>query len=546
MDNLSPFQADILLTPEDLATGYWVQDRTHFGTPITPLNASFVVPSHRIGTRVANAKTKSPVDQFYVKMHQGYYYMAVRMFPGDVKARQREHEAYIEASIATGWETFCHLRDTVLLPIYRELERLAREPFTATEALDVLSWLATTYNTVWTVHFEVVKPRFGVLPKLESLYTQISGSEEFQTLYSLFHVMNKSLETDRELSHLAALVRQNRDLVRTFRETPPLDLPRVLAESPAAHDFNRQFQQFLTEYGQRTPYSHDFGDPTWEEDPVPPLTLIGQYVASGYEFERRFQASGEESQRTFERVMAAARPGPEKEAFLRRFAEARELWPIDEDHHFYLDAMLPAKTRPVILRVGEALVERRQIASPYDVFYLYRDEVEQALREAPLTYTRLAVERREELIRQRTVVPPPTLGTPPPDAGREPSPTEVRIFGAGAPATGEGERELHGFSASAGRYTGRVRLVAGPADFHRVAPGDVLVCRTTTPPWTMLFPIVGAIVTDAGGILSHCATVAREYGIPAVVGTRRATQLLTDGEEVTVDGGAGTVSRSRG
>jgi pyruvate,water dikinase len=87
--------------------------------------------------------------------------------------------------------------------------------------------------------------------------------------------------------------------------------------------------------------------------------------------------------------------------------------------------------------------------------------------------------------------------------------------------------------------------VAGPEEFDRVQPGDVLVCRTTTPPWTMLFPLVGAIVTDSGGILSHCATVAREYGIPAVVGTRQATRLLEDGEKVIVDGGAGTVRRQK-
>lgn len=543
MDDLSPFQADILLTPDDLAHGYWIQDRTHFGTPITPLNASFVVPSHRAGTRAANAHCKSPVDQFYVKVHQGYYYMAVRMFDGDLEARQAEYEAYLEASLATGWDTFCRVRDTVLLPIYGELERLAREPFTADQALEVLAWLEDTYTIVWTAHFEVVKPRFGVLPKLEALYKQISGSEDLQTLYSLFHIMNKSLETDRALSHLADRVRSDPYLTHVFRTTAATELPGALAATPGGRQFWTQFQDFLAEYGQRTPYSHDFGDPTWEEDPVSPLTMIGQYVASGYAFEARWEASGLESQRAFDRLMAIARPGADKDAFMARLEQARRLWPIDEDHHFYLDAMFPAKTRPVILRVGEVLASRGQIDSAHDVFYLYRDEVEQALGDARVLAAGVAKARREDFNGQRATVPPATLGTPPRDTGQGPSMTEVRIFGAGRVPEGESDRQLHGFAASAGRYTGKVRLVGGPADFHRVAPGDVLVCRTTTPPWTMLFPVVGAIVTDAGGILSHCATVAREYGVPAVVGTRRATHLLRDGEEVTVDGGAGTVTR---
>jgi pyruvate,water dikinase len=100
---------------------------------------------------------------------------------------------------------------------------------------------------------------------------------------------------------------------------------------------------------------------------------------------------------------------------------------------------------------------------------------------------------------------------------------------------------IHGHAASAGRYTGTVRVIAGETEFSKIRPGDVVVCPITSPVWSVVFPSIGALVTDTGGILSHPAIIAREYRIPAVVGTGNATGLLHDGQAVTVDGSAGTV-----
>ena len=98
----------------------------------------------------------------------------------------------------------------------------------------------------------------------------------------------------------------------------------------------------------------------------------------------------------------------------------------------------------------------------------------------------------------------------------------------------------------AGRITGPVRLVRGPEDFERMEPGDVLVSPITTPAWTPLFAMAAAVVTDVGGPLSHSSIVAREYGIPAVLGTGIATRRLRDGMLVSVDGTRGTVTLPAG
>jgi pyruvate,water dikinase len=118
-----------------------------------------------------------------------------------------------------------------------------------------------------------------------------------------------------------------------------------------------------------------------------------------------------------------------------------------------------------------------------------------------------------------------------------------RIFEAAPSSRAQqaGAHVLGGIAASAGRYTGPVRVVVDEFEFGKLRPGDVLVCPVTSPVWSVLFPSVGALVTDTGGLLSHPAIIAREYRVPAVVATGNATELLRDDQVVTVDGSAGQV-----
>jgi phosphohistidine swiveling domain-containing protein len=142
--------------------------------------------------------------------------------------------------------------------------------------------------------------------------------------------------------------------------------------------------------------------------------------------------------------------------------------------------------------------------------------------------------------------PPP----PPPDPSGLP-PAVARLMRATGLAMGEvfGSSEakhdedlLRGLAASPGVYEGPARRVSGPSEFGRIVQGDVLVTEATTEAFNILLPLLGAIVTDNGGLLSHSAIVAREYGIPGVVGTREATEHIDDGTRVRVDGDAGEVT----
>jgi phosphohistidine swiveling domain-containing protein len=143
--------------------------------------------------------------------------------------------------------------------------------------------------------------------------------------------------------------------------------------------------------------------------------------------------------------------------------------------------------------------------------------------------------------------PPPP---PPPDPSGLP-PSVARLMRATGIAMGEvfgsseaqhEEHLLRGLAASKGVYEGPARRVSGPSEFGRIVRGDVLVTESTTEAFNILLPLLGAIVTDNGGLLSHSAIVAREYGIPGVVGTREATERIADGTHVRVDGDAGEVT----
>jgi phosphohistidine swiveling domain-containing protein len=150
----------------------------------------------------------------------------------------------------------------------------------------------------------------------------------------------------------------------------------------------------------------------------------------------------------------------------------------------------------------------------------------------------LVAERKAEMERFRAIVPPRYLGSRPPVELNDPFMSQ--FFGAPV----EPSRDpaiVRGLAASRGVVTGRARVIRSLAEAERLEPGDILVCDMTTPAWTPFFPILGGIVADSGGPLSHCAVVSREFCIPCVVGTGAGTRQIPDGAVITLDGAQGIV-----
>jgi pyruvate,water dikinase len=222
-------------------------------------------------------------------------------------------------------------------------------------------------------------------------------------------------------------------------------------------------------------------------------------------------------------------------AFRRLLADAQHLVPLREEHVRELTLAWPVMRRAVE-RMGEHLVGTGAIADPDDVFFLTRDEALGAMSDPAVRLAEVVATRRRERDAHAALVPPLFVGRL--------HPVMRRLIDSFATMLGAVRSEraiVSGTPASPGKATGRVRIIRGPEKFGDLEQGEVLVAPLTAPAWTPLFARAAAVVTDVGSAAAHASIVAREYGIPAVVGCGDATARLRDGMHVVVDGSTGNV-----
>jgi len=199
--------------------------------------------------------------------------------------------------------------------------------------------------------------------------------------------------------------------------------------------------------------------------------------------------------------------------------------------------------RRALLRLADELVRHDVLEGPDDIWFIRREELVAALGDGVAVPLGVPAERRATWMRQRRLAPPLRLGHMPSLIRSAVESAERAIRGNAFEPLDDADAIVVGLPASGGRASGRVRVVRSIDEFDDVRPGEVLVAPMTAPAWTVLFDRVVAIVTDTGGATSHASIVAREYGLPAVVGTRDATHRLRAGDLVEVDGGTGIVRR---
>jgi pyruvate,water dikinase len=286
-------------------------------------------------------------------------------------------------------------------------------------------------------------------------------------------------------------------------------------------------RDLLNEWGQRNESFFEIAYPTWLEDPRFVLTTLRNYADTPTDHSPAVMQERVAAYRIERTNEARARLG--SEAKVQRFDEllrrAQHNTILMEDHQFHIDQRAHTSLRYPCLAIGDALVAQGTIGARDDVFYLNPSEFQIAANEPGTRYQDLIAERRAERERWTGVIPPRQIGGD--------SPTVI--------ADSRQASVINGNAASAGTATGKACVILTLEDAHRLRPGDILVTYATAPPWTPLFAIAAAIVTDAGGALSHCAIVAREYGIPAVIGATGATVAIADGSVVEVDGSTGVV-----
>ena len=245
-------------------------------------------------------------------------------------------------------------------------------------------------------------------------------------------------------------------------------------------------------------------------------------------------------------------PEEHRAEFDELLGEARLVYRLRDERGVFSDIWASGIMRRAALGAGRRVSDRGGVHDPEHLIDAGLDEMCALVRGASEPSADELARRAAARAALGPKDAPPTLGpppSPPPDPSGLP-PGAARVMTAVGIAMGElfgsseaehDENLLRGLAASGGTYEGTARRIAGPSEFGRIVQGDVLVTESTTEAFNILLPLLGAIVTDAGGLLSHSAIVAREYGIPGVVGTREATDLIPDGARVRVDGDAGEV-----
>ena len=354
------------------------------------------------------------------------------------------------------------------------------------------------------------------------------------------------------------------------RDTPPASLRDTLRATPDAVWLANELDDFLRDHAHRGAAELELMSPRWGDDPTPILTSFRSYVTnpqatSMHALAQRQQDDREAAQREVDARLRQRwweRLLPLRRSVVRHYARlAQRYAPLRENPKAAVLAVA-YETRTLVLVLGERLTAVGVLADPNDVFFLDRQELSQlvvaAESEAAESEDRdadaVSIGRlRRRIWRRRRFYEQALETEPPPFAGESPAQTNAADPQA-APATPKGASQgpLHGLAApagvakglpaSAGVAEGLARVLNSPADGARLGPGEILVARFTDPGWTHLFLIAGAVVTEIGGVLSHGAIVAREYGLPAVVNVPGATSI-PDGAHIRVDGSAGSVER---
>lgn len=340
------------------------------------------------------------------------------------------------------------------------------------------------------------------------------------------------------------------------RSTEPSRALSELAELSGTAEFDRAFDHYLGVYGCRG-LQYEVAEPNLEERPDLILALIDGLRDAGLHLEPTHAELALRREAAVDEAHSRLADQAQRERFDDAFEVAVKTYPIREDNEFLTVSAPLGLCRRAALDVGRRLAERGAIAARDDVFFLEAEEALDLLEHGG-DGSRIVLRRKGERSWVLAHPGPASYGKPPPPpplAALPPIPrrtmeavlwTTDRIFGDPSRAVDAGSAApagvVSGIGAARGSYTGRVRVVLNELDFDRIEPGEVLVCPVTSPVWSVIFPRIGALVTDAGGILSHPAIIAREYGIPAVVDTKVGTTALHDGQIVTVDGEAGLVT----
>ncbi|WP_448005494.1 PEP/pyruvate-binding domain-containing protein [Agromyces bauzanensis] len=567
-------RSETIPIPLEVPPGYWERDDFHEPVPISPFGRILLTEQILKAFPGAFAEFGVLLDRAEVAFIGGWQYGRIVPLVGPAPGEGsrtpprwllaillRLHPAVRRRSRAARDAVAADLPMTVIRRWYGEWRPEHRDDLRRALALDLGSLsdaeLAAELDhrvrmLGHPAHIVVAIGYWVLVYELAERCRESLGWEVTRALGLVEGLSTTSTEPGRQLAGLARLAGSRPATAAALTAPVDASLDRLAELDPA---FAAAFDEYVADNAHRT-LGYDVIDPTMAETPDRLLRLVADQLETGFapdrlgeRAERRRREALDEARR-----LMARQPAGDRERFERALARAREAYPALEDRVWWTTSVQAALLRYLALELGARLAERGQLDTADDVFFLEVPDARAALLDGAdrRETARIASGQRAWAMAHpvRRSYGHPPVGEPPfdllPPAARLVN--EATMWGVDhvlAWSTAPDEHAVvSGAPASPGRYTGRVRVVRGEQDFDRIRAGDVVVCPATSPAWSVVFPNLGALVTDSGGILSHPAIIAREYGIPAVVGTGNATRLLVDDQVVTVDGDRGVVEGS--
>jgi phosphohistidine swiveling domain-containing protein len=514
----------------------WRRDEMHSPFYLVPLSQDYVT---LIGNGFAYRYERLDVPiSMRAQVVNGYLYFSwVPLGP------ESEHEAIVEQYLAICREHTPFAVDywersvPELRELYREIAAIEVEQLSAEQLAQAWAFAWERAQRAWAIHFYAITGPYQVMDDLADLYESIvEKAHPGEALKLIQGTIHELVAVDAGLGRLTELAGASPELAAAVAARPAPALEAV-ASLPSGGPGMSELRRFLEEHGHLGQGFDDLALASWGEEPAMLLAEVGKRL------ERAVEPATERAARLASEAETLAQGVRERLAdqaerlaeFERLLGLARKIGPITETHNYWIDRMAQARLRTFAIRVGARLAREGVIERPHDVLYLRRAEVPGLIRSAQ--DRRLVVaERKAEHEHWRAIDPPSRIGKP---SDESPS----GRFG-GERFAKEDDAIVRGTGASAGTVRGPARVVLGPKDFERVRPGDIIVAPSSNPSWVPLFTIAGGLVTNTGGVLCHAAVVAREFALPAVVGTGDATTRIADGQMLELDGTTGFVRLS--
>jgi phosphohistidine swiveling domain-containing protein len=392
----------------------------------------------------------------------------------------------------------------------------------------------------WKIHWMLNFAQFASTQSLNALLEEEKGDAAAALMGRLqSSIEDRNWDSIEDLWKMKEEIKEDSELRAAFEGETAADVMGALEGSERGRRFiEERVEPHQRHFGYKAIWSHEFAFKTWREDPAPMIEAVRGYLATDYDYPAAIAGVRDDLEAAKREALEGAEGGELEDALERSLS----MNPLTPDHHFYIDQGTNARLRLLLIAIGEKLVEAGAIDDAEDVMFLRYNELRLLMADQEAFDARDLIgdrrDAREDAFEKR---PPSWVGTATQTALDFPYNALWGFpekFHAGEPAT---TGEVRGLAASAGVVEGPARYVQSLDEFDQVQDGEILVCRMTNPAWVVLFTKIAGLVTEAGGAVSHPAVVAREFGIPAVVGTTNAGERIATGDRVRVNGTTGVV-----